>query len=389
MSLRVPGLLKWPGGKERELLILKEYFPHSINNYYEPFVGGGSVFLNTEANKYYINDLYDELYYFYKLSISENKIFKQYLKNIDDLWLDTSLLFDNNINLFMEYIEQRHDGADVNVFSDRVSSIFYEDTFTKKYGYFSEVPVDLQAIMKKNIASKVKRILKHEEKRGFLNAEDLEKNFKSALKAAIYTYIRDVYNFFRLNKVENKALYIACFYFIRNYCYSSMFRFNSSGGFNVPYGGISYNENYLGKKIDYIYSPKNIDKYRRCEVYNLDFEIFMSKGTYTKDDFIFLDPPYDTDFSDYAENVFDQSDQERLAKVLLRTEAKWLLVTKHTDFIQSLYDKPNINIDRFDKTYQVSFKNRNNRNVQHLIIRNYLNEGGAVEESQNLELELL
>ena len=45
-------IVKWQGGKKQELKIIKEYLPKEFQNYYEPFVGGGSCFLNIEAKKY-------------------------------------------------------------------------------------------------------------------------------------------------------------------------------------------------------------------------------------------------------------------------------------------------------------------------------------------------
>lgn len=375
MSSRKSGLLKWPGGKERELAILKDYFPNEVHNYYEPFVGGGSVYLNTQAERYYINDLYDELYDFYALCLSDSDVFHDRLNGLNALWMDVSTFFDQNIDLFKRFYVDRHDNSqDVEVFSKNITASFIEKFLEPKHVYIINVSVDYNKIIEKTFYKKVNRIIKHESNRGELSREDLDKNFKSALKSAVYTYIRSVYNHFRLNPAhdeDSKALHIACFYFIRNYCYSSMFRFNKKGEFNVPYGGLSYNENYLDKKIEYIYSSDNKDKYALSTVSNLDFEDFMKAQDFEENDFIFLDPPYDTDFSEYAQNVFDKNDQERLAKTLLNTKAKWLLVIKYTEFIESLYDKPGINIERFAKKYLVSFKNRNDQDAEHLVIRNY------------------
>ena len=88
-------------------------------------------------------------------------------------------------------------------------------------------------------------------------------------------------------------------------------------------------------------------------------------------DFIFLDPPYDTEFSTYAQNDFDKNDQIRLANYLKNTKANFMLVIKNTDFIRSLYDYEEFNVDIFDKKYMVSFKNRNDKDVEHLMITNY------------------
>lgn len=61
--------LRYPGGKSRTTDLLLSYFP-KFSEYREPFVGGGSVFLALKekypTKKYWINDLYKELYYFYR-----------------------------------------------------------------------------------------------------------------------------------------------------------------------------------------------------------------------------------------------------------------------------------------------------------------------------------
>jgi DNA adenine methylase len=52
--------LKYCGGKTKLLSYIKENLPDDYNNYFEPFVGGGSVILNVfdENNKeYYISDI--------------------------------------------------------------------------------------------------------------------------------------------------------------------------------------------------------------------------------------------------------------------------------------------------------------------------------------------
>ena len=93
---------------------------------------------------------------------------------------------------------------------------------------------------------------------------------------------------------------------------------------------------------------------------------------------MFLDPPYDTEFSTYAKNVFDKNDQERLADYLKQgCECYFMLIIKNTEFILDLYknqvDKNGreIKIQKFDKKYFVSFQNRNNKEAEHLIITNY------------------
>ena len=66
------------GDKYKLMGQLKNLFPEKINTFIEPFVGGGSVFLNANAERYLVNDLDENimelhrLFYRYK---DNNKIF--------------------------------------------------------------------------------------------------------------------------------------------------------------------------------------------------------------------------------------------------------------------------------------------------------------------------
>ena len=41
--------LKWAGGKASLLRQLEEFFPHEVDRYFEPFLGGGAVFWVTRV----------------------------------------------------------------------------------------------------------------------------------------------------------------------------------------------------------------------------------------------------------------------------------------------------------------------------------------------------
>ena len=172
----------------------------------------------------------------------------------------------------------------------------------------------------------------------------------------------------RLSKPRKVAIYL----FIREYCFSSMFRFNQDGEFNVPYGGVSYNKKSLQEKKKY-YKDKRLKKLlNNTHFFTKDFYDFLEKISINENDFMFLDPPYDTTFSEYDKNSFDLTDQKRLADYLLtECPCKFMLVIKKTDYIDSLYQNKGLRIIEQDKNYFVSFKNRNKKNVKHLIIMNY------------------
>ena len=112
--------------------------------------------------------------------------------------------------------------------------------------------------------------------------------------------------------------------------------------------------------------------FERTSIYNLDFEQFLRETKPTENDFVFLDPPYDSEFSTYAQNAFTREDQKRLANYMIKEcKAKWMMIIKNTEFIYDLYNKQGINIRTFNKEYVVSFMNRNDKKVTHLLITNY------------------
>ncbi len=150
-----------------------------------------------------------------------------------------------------------------------------------------------------------------------------------------------------------------------------MFRFNAKGEFNIPYGGIAYNKKNFRQKAENIFSLPSLALFKNTKIFNLDFEVFLNGLTLKKTDFIFLDPPYDSEFSEYDQSAFTQQDQKRLANYLINTLAKWMVVIKETPFIREIYKHKNINILTFNKSYTYNVRGRNNRAAVHLIIKNY------------------
>lgn len=105
----------------------------------------------------------------------------------------------------------------------------------------------------------------------------------------------------------------------------------------------------------------------------MDFEKLFKKYNYfNKNDFLFLDPPYDSEFSQYnKEQDFDKDEQIRLRDNLLKVHCKFMIVIKETEFINDIYSDKYFKIEKFDKKYMTNMRNRNNKDVQHLIITNY------------------
>ena len=49
-------ILKWAGGKRQLIPQIRERLPKQFNNYYEPFVGGGALFLDLENDPYIVKE---------------------------------------------------------------------------------------------------------------------------------------------------------------------------------------------------------------------------------------------------------------------------------------------------------------------------------------------
>lgn len=56
-SKKAEPFLKWAGGKQAIAAQLARYFPGDFGTYFEPFIGGGSVFLQTSPQRSKVSDL--------------------------------------------------------------------------------------------------------------------------------------------------------------------------------------------------------------------------------------------------------------------------------------------------------------------------------------------
>lgn len=367
-------IIKWPGGKEKELQHIVTYAPTQYNTFYEPFVGGGSVFMAMQAAHYKINDFSTELINLYRYIQAEDADFYRYATGMETTWGNVEAFFTKNKDsLSMLYVQYRLDQVEYDDLCNSIDNFVNQNKehITRLLSEINIMPEVFINEIKRNSKDKMKRMKKIENEKGVLCDDDLHDNIETSLKASVYMYYRHLYNL-PINQ-KTTPLQTALFFFMRNYAYSGMFRFSKKGDFNVPYGGIAYNSKHLTHKINFYRSENVIEHFVNTEIFNLDFEEFLEHNPPTNNDFIFLDPPYDSEFSTYDQNEFGRRDQERLADYLInRCQGQWMMIIKYTDFIYNLYaNHLGINILDFDKEYKVSFMNRNDKNATHLIIKNY------------------
>lgn len=279
-------ILKYRGGKSREIKYFKQYIPQ-FNTYIEPFFGGGSVYFYLEPKKAIINDVNQKLMHFYCDLVNE---YPRIRKELDQLG--------------EEY--------------------------------------------------KINRTIYEEKKKHNPNIKVTDPNEK------IYYKIRDMFN----DKIDSKYTYATIYYYINKTAYSGMIRYNKEGKYNVPYGRY---KNFNTKLL----TDEHYNLLKTSKMMNTDYdEVFKLAKS---DDFIFLDPPYDTVFSEYGNEVFTgdfgEDEHRRLAENFKNLSCKAMMIigeTSLTDELYSCYIR-----GKYLKNYSVNIRNRFKSSSNHLIITNY------------------
>ena len=243
-------LLKWAGGKRQIIHELLSHFPPGFNDYHEPFVGAGSVFMEM---------------------------------------VQRSLL----------------DGKGVHL-SDRMEPLM-----------------------------NLYRVVRNHPQR-FL-AELLENPaYANTLEA--YTALRARFNALKplLVPTEEEGIELAAlFVYLNKTGFNGMYRENSKGGFNIPFGR---------QTNPTLCDPESV--MRLCAFLYQD-RVALWCGDYSeheervkKGDFVYMDPPYHGTFTGYVKEGFGDKEQEELRDCFARLSSRGCLVAlsnSNTPYIRELY----------------------------------------------------
>jgi DNA adenine methylase len=367
-------LLKWPGGKSGEIEKIEHLIP-KFERYIEPFMGGGALFFHLQPESAAINDISNSLMDIYRLVQGQDENFHDILNYYSGSFVKIidfcNQNYDEILMLYNRARDSKQEKTEIRKSLDPISS-FVSNADTVEYPeLFCFYPEELKYQILKMASDKFSRTIKNDADHPF-STEDLKSNLITGFASGYYMYFRKIYNDIALGRISNASTQYAAanFYFIREYCYGSMFRYNAKGEFNIPYGGMSYNDKNFAAKINSMFSKETAKAFQGTEIYNLDFADFLTKIVPSEDDFMFLDPPYDTDFSDYEGRSFTHEDQSRLAEILKDTPAKYILIIKSTPFIEHIYEDNCFHILSFDRQYTYNVRSRNDRQAEHLIITN-------------------
>lgn len=218
-------LIKWVGGKSNLAQSIISQYPEQINNYHEPFVGGGATLLA------------------FLRAISDERI--------------------------------KHEGI---IYASDANPLLIQLYQTIR-DYPNDLIYHLQTLTQGHQKSETPKDYYYEQRKRF-NTENLSISEKSGL-------------FIYLNKV----------------CFRGIYRLNSNGVFNVPYG------HYSNPKFPTENEIQNFSEAIQDVLFNIsDFR--ESLDSVKENDLIYIDPPYvplnNTSFTAYTSDTFNMKDHDEL-----------------------------------------------------------------------------
>lgn len=146
-------------------------------------------------------------------------------------------------------------------------------------------------------------------------------------------YDRELYYAYRerFNELIRKGLWeteeaAQLFYYLNRTGYNGLCRFNRKGEFNVPFGkytSVSYRTDFSSYQ----------EAFREWVFMNEDFR----RVPLSPEDFVYADPPYDVEFTEYSPGGFSWQDQVDLAELLAQHPGPVVISNQATSRVIDLY----------------------------------------------------
>lgn len=165
--------------------------------------------------------------------------------------------------------------------------------------------------------------------------------------------------------------------YLNKACFNGLYRVNSNNEFNVP-SGKRTKVNTHDINLGIIHCFLN---FKEITLLSTDFEEAVKDAK--KGDFIYFDPPYDSDtttFNSYTENGFGKEEQTRLSNVFKDLDKRGcfvMLSNYNTELIRELYKDYNFNYIEAQRNIGARAKDRGM--VEEVVITNYKNNVGFDE----------
>lgn len=200
----------------------------------------------------------------------------------------------------------------------------------------------------------------------------------------------DIRSKFNTEKNDNMKLAVY-FLFLNKTAFNGLYRENSKGEFNVPWGKYEnpsfFDESQI-REISRLLNLKNNKNENRVKILNCRFEEleeYIDSNT-----FVYMDPPYRPvtkgGFNSYNKSSFNDDSQIKLAEFYRRIDlkgAKLMLsnsdpknLDEEDEFFDELYN--GFNIQRIYAKRSINSNGAGRGNITELLITNYFNEGDEV-----------
>lgn len=159
--------------------------------------------------------------------------------------------------------------------------------------------------------------------------------------------------------------------YLNKACFNGLYRVNSKNEFNVPFGKKVKVNTYEGQNLGIIHAYLNLNE---IDILNVDFEEAVKDAK--KGDFIYFDPPYDSEtstFNSYTEEGFGKEQQVRLARVFKELDERgcYVMLSNHnTTLVNELYKDYNIHVISAKRNINSNGNKRGK--VEEVIVTNYI-----------------
>ncbi|MDD4335667.1 MAG: Dam family site-specific DNA-(adenine-N6)-methyltransferase [Desulfotomaculaceae bacterium] len=180
---------------------------------------------------------------------------------------------------------------------------------------------------------------------------------------------RDPIFFQSLSDIQKAARLI----FLNKTCYNGLYRVNSQGLFNVPYG--RYKNPAICEET-VLRAVHNYLQNNEIEILNGDFATVTQNAD--NKSFVYFDPPYhspdNTNFTGYQADGFDENEQLRLRNAYIElTERgiKCLLSNSDTDFIRRIFGGNGFQIITVQAKRAINSNSAGRGEVNEVLIKNW------------------
>ena len=163
--------------------------------------------------------------------------------------------------------------------------------------------------------------------------------------------------------------------FLNKTCFNGLYRVNSKGQFNSPYGY------YKNPKIADVPNIRAVSKFlNTCEIEIKCEDFTETLGQVGNHSFVYCDPPYipvseTSNFTGYSKNGFGMEDQIRLRDALLELDkrgGKFMLSNSDTPATRQLYSGFKIEVVKVGRAINAVGSKRGA--INEVLIRNYSDE---------------